>query len=146
MSDSRAIAAIPAALAQLLQPAGGDTLQLTLYRITPNARLRNTRPRPGEVTPPTIAVDLHYMIAFAGDAGQALGKVLTILASNAILTAETIDQHVADPGLQNALSPGDIVQISLETPTLDEVSNLWQALAQPLRPALFYAVGPVLLA
>ena len=146
MSDSRAIAAISAALAHLLQPAGGDTLQLTLYRVTPNARLRNARPRPGEVTQPTMAVDLHYLIAFAGDAGLPLGKVLTILAANAVLTAETIDAHVADPGLHGAVAPGEILQIGLETPTLDEASNLWQALAQPLRPALFYTVGPVLLA
>ena len=93
-----------------------------------------------------MAVDLHYLIAFAGDAGLPLGKVLTILAANAVLTAETIDAHVADPGLHGAVAPGEILQIGLETPTLDEASNLWQALAQPLRPALFYTVGPVLLA
>lgn len=145
MSDARAIAAITATIAAILLPIGPGVAP-TLYRVTPNSRARNAPPRAGTAGSRATPVDLHYMITGAGDTGLQLGAAITTLAAVSRLDGTTIDRHVADPALHGALGADENVQVALEALTLEDTTRLWQALGRPLQPALFYTVGPVLLA
>ncbi|WP_426163721.1 Pvc16 family protein [Sandarakinorhabdus sp. DWP1-3-1] len=145
MSDSRAIAAITAALTALLLPIGPGVAP-TLYRVTPSSRARNALPRAGTALSRGTAVDLHYMITGAGDIGLQLGAAITALAASPLLDGTAIDRHVVDRGLHGAIAADEHVQLAAEILTLEETALLWQALGQPLQPALFYLVGPLTLA
>lgn len=142
MSDGRAIAAIGAALAAILQPVGD--IVPTLYRITPNSRARNARPLPGSVVPRATAIDLHYLVA--GENTHQLGRAITTLAAHPVLTGAGIDSLVTETDLHGAVPADEILQVTLETLTIDEASTLWRALGQPLKPALYLVVGPAMLA
>src|SRR5690349_9729140 len=84
-------------------PEGQSTVTLFLYRVTPNAALRNddlpTRTADGAILRqrPRAALDLHYLLSFAGDEGEfvpqrLLGVAVGELHAQPILTRDEIAQ------------------------------------------------------
>jgi hypothetical protein len=142
MSDNRIIAATTAALQGLLASAGPGAA-VTLYRITPNMLQRNRRPG-GGLQAPAAVVDLHYAISFRGDDMQRqLGVAIAQFSAVPVLSGTMIDGYIADPSLHGALLPTEALQIVPETLSLVELSAVFQALGQPLQPAIFYTIGPL---
>ncbi len=128
MSNQLAIAAVSAALQQVLTPpvvqaVGGAAVQFSrpvanppqaalvniyLYQVTPNAAYRNTdlptRRADGSLSQrPQAALDLHYLLTFQGDDEQLvpqrlLGAVVTTLQNQPWLSTTDINKAVAHFG------------------------------------------------
>ncbi|SES75074.1 DUF4255 domain-containing protein [Geodermatophilus poikilotrophus] len=145
------------------QATDGDArsqVTIFLYRITPNAALRNedlpTRGSdPTEVRRrPRAAVDLHYLLSFSGDEEQLvpqrmLGTSLAALHSAPGLSrAELAAASQGEPWLTESdlaeelesvhFSPGDL--------SLDDMSKVWSTFLQvPYRLSVAYGASVVLI-
>jgi hypothetical protein len=129
MSNYRAIAAVSAAMQQVLTPpvrdaVGGSSVVFTrpsaidqdaplvsvyLYQVTPNAAFRNhdlpTRRANGDlVHKPLAALDLHYLITFYGsDASlepqMMMGAVVSMLQTQPLLSPQSIESGESYVGI-----------------------------------------------
>jgi hypothetical protein len=113
-------------------------LSLWLYQVKRNPDVLNEPPRriaPDEVLPPALPVDLFYLVTpiySSPDGEQALlGKVLQTLNDHAILTGSLL----AAP-----LDPSDELRVTLEAPTLEEITRVWEALDEPYQLSVSYHV------
>ena len=180
MSNYLTIAVITAAIQELVQAAvqvvpgatvrvgppsaatpGEKEVDIYLYRISPNAELRNDdlpqRTAGGLLTgKPTAAIRLHYLIAFAGEDHLAteimLGRVVSILHALPVLTGEVLGGIASAGGSRPLLQGSDLpaqderVKLTPEYLSLDEISKLWTVFFQLAhRPSLQYVVTPVLI-
>ncbi|HTU67530.1 MAG TPA: DUF4255 domain-containing protein [Steroidobacteraceae bacterium] len=115
---------------ELRQLDGEDTtVSLFIYRVAPNEHTRNGI---GRVDPrrPAMTVNLHGLLTVWADSAQkeqlVFAWVLRELARLALL----------DRGLLGAAAnfdASDLVQVTIEDLSLDDVSKLWQMLAPPYR-------------
>ncbi len=119
---------------------------LYLYRVTPNAAMRNddqpTRATDGRlIRRPRLALDLSYLITFYGDDEQQepqrlLGATATMLHTNPVLTRDLIRSTIAAAGPSSYLASSDLAQqpelvkFSPQTLTLEELSKLWTVFFQ----------------
>ncbi|MFO1434143.1 MAG: DUF4255 domain-containing protein [Candidatus Competibacteraceae bacterium] len=161
MSSALAIAKVTKSLAQVVQkaidptgggvvigrpvaPSGGDTagkVHVYLYRVTPNAACANTElpTRRGDgslAQRPQVALDLHYLLTFYGDA--------TELQPESMLGAVMRDLH-AHPLLKlaDAVSP---IRLTLVPLNLEELSKLWSVFFQtPYTLSVAYQASVVLI-
>jgi hypothetical protein len=125
--------------------SAGAPLILFLYRMIPNASLRNREHRVlDSSTPPQIVVhrdslplDLYYMITVGTRPGaseepllRALGYAIRELQSAPDLTGAAVDQET--------------VHVSLEPLSTDEVSRVWNLFpAANYRTSIAYLASPV---
>lgn len=143
-------------------------LNLFLHRITTNAALANsdlpTRDFRGEVLrPPRLALDLHYLLtAYAEQElhGEILlGYAMQMLHENAVLPRDRVRaalQGNLDGGiLPPAFATTDparladqieLVRITPETLSIDDMSKIWTAFQTHYRTTLTYMVSVVLIA
>ena len=163
MSNALAIATVTRTLAQIVRTAvqsvvpGSDVLtsrpdaaataepraRLFLYRISPNAALRNndlpTRAANGTLTSrPTAALDLHYLLSFYGNETELepqrmLGAAVRDLHAQPVLLRQMIQDAIsAAPFLTNSNLTDAVEQIKF-TPmalSLEELSKLWSVFFQ----------------
>lgn len=125
--------------------SAGAPLILFLYRMIPNASLRNREHRVlDSSTPPQLVVhrdslplDLYYMITVGTRPGaseepllRALGYAIRELQSSPDLTGATVDQET--------------IHVSLEPLSTDEVSRVWNLFpAANYRTSIAYLATPV---
>lgn len=116
-------------------------LTLFLYRLAPNASLRNSERRVPSDTPPDVDVfrkslplDLYYMIT----AGAATNS--TPLTSLGI----TIQALQADPEIRGAAVNHELVRATLDPLSTEEISRLWALFPNvDYRTTIAYLASPV---
>jgi hypothetical protein len=131
---------------------GRNQLNIFLYQITPSAAFRNME-MPGtthrhETGPFPLALDLHYLLTAYGAsfdelrAQRVLGRAMSLLHDNAVLSAAALKAALADNDL--ALQP-ERVRITPRGMTAEEISKLWSAFQTPYRLSVAYDVSVVLI-
>jgi len=158
----------PASVAAGSGPGGGGgagtspRLSVYLYRVEPNADLRNAPRRvvdaPGEgdptaVTPSPLALDLHYLLTAypSGSTGGATGGGTT---------GDTWDQHrvlgwamgtladhptLREDDLVGSLADDPPVHVTPEVTRFEDVVDVWSTFAdRPYEPSVGYVLSPVL--
>jgi hypothetical protein len=185
MSDHRAIAAVTATLKAIIQEAASaavsqsevrlgapiaklndgtvPTVNLFLFRTTPNAAMRNahlpTRRSDGSGRARAqTAIDLHYILTFYGSPAKfeperLLGAVSVALEERAVLTPAMIESALAAaaalenlPLLETADLPdaSSRVRIAPATVTLEEFTKIWSIFFQvPYGLSAAYVCSPV---
>jgi hypothetical protein len=135
-------------------------VNIYLYQVTPNTAWRNadlpTRNGRGElVQVPRVALDLHYLLTFFGNAAnledqRLLGHVVSALHERPVLTRGMIAEATANTDFTPFLSDSDLedeieqVKFSLLSFNLEELSRLWSVFFQiPYRLSLPYAASLV---
>ena len=159
MSTSLAIAAVTAALRNLfragiprldpelanlqvtLQPPDkardgvtAEQLNLFLYQTSYNAAFRNSdapsRTRPGEVGPPPLALNLHYVMTAFGRgetdntalSHRVLGGELSLLHDHPLLAAQELKDALEEGGVH---LQAERVRVTPQPMPLEEMSKLW---------------------
>lgn len=168
MSDHRAVAAVTATLKAIIQEAasaavsqcevrlGAPTAKLTegtaptvnlfLFRTTPNAAVRNehlpTRRADGSARArPQTAIDLHYILTFYGNPAsyepeRLLGAVTLALEERPVMTPAMIESGLAATPVVPALALADLaeatsrVRITPATVSLEEFTKIWSIFFQ----------------
>ena len=180
MSTYLSIAVVTAALQEMVQAAvqnvvpgvtlrigpprvlspGASEVNLYLYQITANAQLRNADLplwSGGEMLhQPQAAVDLHYIITFAGEDQLAtermLGKVISVLHAAPRLPREML-RRIARPGgaypalaAANLADQHDQIELVPQYLSFEDLSKLWTVFFQIAhRPSLQYIASPVMI-
>ena len=182
MSDARAMSAVTATLRNLLtapvqelisglgalavttvppdMARKGETrppqLNVFLYQTVINAAWRNMdmprQVRPGEVAPPALALNLHYLVtAYArGDndnddtaSGNLLmGGAMSVLHDHAILGRQEIRDALGDSNLADQVERIRITPLAL---SIDEMSRLWATFHTAYRISAAYECAVVLI-
>lgn len=137
-------------------------VHIYLYQVTPSVAWRNadlpTHDTAGRrVRQPTAALDLHYLISFYGDEQKwipqlLLGRVVSLLHSQPVLTPATIEEALRD----NVRTDDDFllrsrladqverVKLTPATLSLEEMSKLWTVFFQvPYALSLTYQASVV---
>ena len=126
----------------------GPWVNLFLYRIAENAELKN-QDLPGATGPlslghPPLSLDLHYLVTTEGAdpddtraAQRVLGDVMLTLHDHPIIAK---DDPLLDPGLQNEV---EHLTVTLESPQMETLTNLWTAISSPFRASAAYKVTVV---
>lgn len=125
--------------------AKGAALVLFLYRIAPNASLRNSEHRVISAVPPnelivydnSLPLDLHYLVTVGTLPGlaedpllQLLGRTLRALNDDAVLTGLKVGHEA--------------VRVSLEPVSTEEMSRIWTLFPTAnYRTSLAYIATPV---
>jgi len=165
MSNHLAIATVSATLSQLLQASAGidlpgaavrlgkpsDTgtqaspeISVFLYQALPNAAVRNSdlpvRDPDGRIVQrPRAALDLHYLLSFAGDEGRLepqrlLGSATRTLHAGPVLCRQMIRDTIANPAFAflagSNLADDELVKLTPLPLTLEELSKLWAVFFQ----------------
>lgn len=134
----------PLGVSDLKKLDGTDAkVTLLLYRISHNEHLRN-RP-PGTLPlgkPVPLTVNLHLLISVWGDTALKEQGLLA-WTMRELHQRPVLDRSVFADG--SGFGPGDLVTLSPEDLTLDDLSKLWQVLVPPLRPSLGYVARNVIL-
>ena len=125
--------------------ASGAALILFLYRIMPNASLRNREHRvPSDVPPPPVVVfgnslplDLHYLVTVGQTPGGDEEALLEILG--AAMQALQLDPELTGPGVGY-----ETVHVSLDPLTTEETSRIWALFPTAnYRTSIAYLASPV---
>lgn len=125
--------------------AAGAALILFLYRVTPNATLRNRERRVLDTrTPPQIVVyqdslplDLYFLITVGTRPGQSEEPLLRALGY--AMRELQVDPDLTGPALNH-----ETVHVSLEPLTTDEISRVWTLFpAVNYRTSVAYVASPV---
>lgn len=153
---------------KLDDPNAGPSLNLFLYRVSPNPGWRNAGlpafgSDGGRVSNPPLALDLHYLLTAYGTsdfhAEIMLGYAMSILHDRPVLDRAGI-RAALDPGpvtsailpqAYQAVAASDLAdQVEAVTVTVDpidseEMSRLWSAIQAHYRPTAAYLVSVVLI-
>lgn len=156
----------PGAQISAKRPEVGDgqtqaLVSLFLYRVSPNTALRNadlpTRSADGRDLRqlPRAALDLHYLISFAGEDDQLvpqrmLGLTIAALHSEPTLKRSAIRDLVqageAWLNESNLADEQELVKFNLVPLNIDELSKLWTTFVQvPYQLSLAYEASVVLI-
>ncbi len=163
MSNALAIAIVTTALAQIVRIAaqsivsGADVVtgrpdpgatpahrvHLFLYQVSTNGAMRNndlpTRASDGKpLMRPTVALDLHYLLAFYGsesdlETQRMLGAVVRDLHARPVLTRAMIQGAISSQPFLTGSNLADAVDQVKFTPlavSLEEMSKLWSVFFQ----------------
>ncbi|MFE6867518.1 DUF4255 domain-containing protein [Kitasatospora sp. NPDC057692] len=138
-------------------PPTDPTITVFLYRVTPNASLRNldapTRTADGTLlTRPTAALDLHYLISCYGEESQLVGQRLLGCAVRALTEQPVLSRQLIEEAADRPYLAGSDLAASPQrvrfTPTpmdVDELSKLWTTLFQvPYALSVVYQATAVL--
>lgn len=155
----------------VLDRAAGSQLNLFMYLALPNSGWRNeglpSRDAGGQRrSNAPLALDLHYLLtAYASrdlHAEILLGYGMQVLHETPVLPREGIRRALGVPGLvedpADVLPPAlemlgasglaeqvELVKVTPESMTPDDVSKLWSALQRPYRPSAAYRASVVLI-
>jgi hypothetical protein len=153
---------------KLDDPSGGPSLNLFLYRVSPNtgwsnAQLPSRNGSGASIANPPLALNLHYLLtAYGGADFQAeilLGYGMHLLHERPVLDRAAIRRAlnpsplgptILPPAFQ-ALVASDLadqveaVTLSMEPIDGEEMSRLWSALQSSYRPSAGYVVSVVLI-
>lgn len=125
--------------------AAGAALILFLYRVMPNASLRNRERRVLDTsTPPQIVVykdslplDLYFLITVGTRPGQSEEPLLRALGY-------VMRELQIDPDLTGPIVNHDTVHVSLDPLSTDEVSRVWSLFPTAnYRTSVAYVASPV---
>ncbi|MBY5164289.1 DUF4255 domain-containing protein [Salsipaludibacter albus] len=161
------VSAVAPDLVDLDDPTFTPTLNLFLYRVTPNPGWRNaslpSRNGHGDrIANPPLALDLHYLLtAYADEDFQAeilLGYAMHLLHERPVLDRAAIRRALDPSPLDTILPPAfqalaasdladqvEAVTVTPEPMDTEEVSRLWAALQSKYRPTVGYVVTTVLI-
>ncbi|MDR7111508.1 hypothetical protein J2X03_001372 [Microbacterium trichothecenolyticum] len=153
---------------KLNEPDSEPSLNLFLYRVSPNAGWRNAG-LPGfdsagtRTANPPLALDLHYLLTAYGtadfEAEILLGYAMSILHDQPVLDrasirtalqAGVVSGSILPPAYQ-ALAAADLAdqaaELTVTTEPIDseEMSRLWSAIQANYRPSVGYLVTVVLI-
>lgn len=144
-------------------------LNLFLYHIAPNPGWRNvgqpSRSEHGErLTNPPLALDLYYLLTAYGsqdfEAEILLGYATQLLHETPVLTRDAIRKALAPPSPVGGgiLAPAvgalvasdladqvELIKISPQPMTTEEISKLWMAFQAKYRPSVAYHASVVLI-
>jgi len=159
--DSGAKAAATTPDKATVAASGNKLLNLFLYHVTPNLGYRNMdlplRDSGGQfVKNPQIALDLHYLLTAYSDstpndlaAQQMLAIAMRTLEENSVLTRDRIAAlKKTNPDFQKTDLDAqvEIVKLSIEHLSLEEISKLWSSFFQTnYRLSVFYKATVILL-
>ena len=153
---------------------GGEVsgVNLFMYHVTPNQGWRNVGlpalngngQRAGNVP---LALDLHYLLSAYGaedlHTDVLLGYAMQLLHETPVITRDAIEQAITPNGLDIDAEPSDLpqplqnivasdlvsqvelVKLTPETFTTEEMSRLWSAFQAPYRPTALYRASVVLI-
>jgi hypothetical protein len=146
-----------------------NRLNLFLYQVTPNLGWRNeglpsVGPHGGRLSNPPLALDLHYLLTAYGstdlNAEILLGFAMELLHDIPVLSRELVRRSLsptnpiptnlipADAQGRRAIDLADQIEILKITPqylTGDELSKLWTAMQARYRTTVAYQVSTVLI-
>ncbi|MCR2835281.1 DUF4255 domain-containing protein [Parerythrobacter lacustris] len=118
-------------------------VNIHLYRVEPNASHANehlpTRTsRTQDLGPARLALDLHYILSFYGDAKKfvperMLANVMLALEKVPLITRNTIDAAIADSSELTGADLGEAlsrVHLSRELMSIDDFSKIWSIFYQ----------------
>lgn len=144
-----------------IEAGDAPVLGLALLRIRRDPAFRHRElPRGGPPGQASLHLLLHYMVSLRGgqalEAELVLGCVQRQVQDQAMIMSDQIAAALADgggrPDIAEALRQADMaaallpIRLALEVPAASEEAVLWQALRQPLRPALFLTAAVAALA
>jgi hypothetical protein len=124
---------------------GGASLILFLYRIMPNASLRNREHRvPSNAPPPPVVVlanplplDLYYLVTVGTSPGTNEEVLLRVLGS--AMQSLQVDPELTGPDVGH-----EAVHVSLEPLTTEETSRIWALFPTAnYRTSIAYLASPV---
>lgn len=167
MGNYLAIATVTTALQQLLQEevgqdvpgvqvttvrpensgssAGGASINVYLYQVSPNAAWRNAdlrtrRPKRDLIKHAQAALDLHYLLTFYGndqtlEPQRLMGSTIRTLVDNPLLTPEMIRdsiKHSSMSGLESSTLGEQIQKVKFipSTITTEDLSRIWSVFFQ----------------
>ena len=125
--------------------AAGASLILFLYRIMPNASLRNREHRvASDVPPPPVVVfnnslplDLYYLVTVGTTPGDSEEALLETLGG--AMQALQLDPELTGPGVGY-----ETVHVSLDPLTTEETSRIWALFPTAnYRTSIAYVASPV---
>lgn len=125
--------------------AAGASLILFLYRVMPNASLRNREHRiPADVPPPPVVVygnslplDLYYLVTVGTRPGDNEEVLLETLG--AAMQALQFDPELTGPSVGY-----ETVHVSLDPQTTEEISRIWALFPTAnYRTSIAYVASPV---
>lgn len=142
----------------LIRPAQGNDptqLNLFLHQVTPNATYRNsdqpTRAASGRASrKPALVVDLHYLMSAYGAQPLfpevLLGHAALLLHQEPVLTRDHIRASLVPPIPAPIAASGideqvELIRISPEAISSEEMSRMWSALDAQYRPSMAYKVS-----
>lgn len=149
--DAAGAATVPGARVGGVRPSSIPTdfrgVNVFLYQTTPNAALRNedlpTRRSTGElIRRPQLAIDLHYLLTFAGEEAELepqriLGAAAAWLHAHPELTPEDLEALAQDAPAGSYLrvhndlaQQPERVRFTLASLSLEELSKLWAMFPQ----------------
>lgn len=125
--------------------ADGDTgISVWLYRVTRNEHTYNHPPQRtaiNQVRRQPLPVNLHYLVtpimSEPLDEQELLGRILQVFNDHPVLSGADLAG-----GLLGSL---DEFRISLETPTLEELTRVWEALQESYQASLSYLIQVVII-
>lgn len=134
----------PLGISDLKKLDGTDAkVTLLLYRISHNEHLRNRPPATLPLGRPVpLTVNLHLLISAWGDTALKEQGLLA-WTMRELHQRPVLDRSVFADG--SGFGAGDLVTLSPEELSLDDLSKLWQVLVPPLRPSLGYVARNVVL-
>ncbi|HKV11360.1 MAG TPA: DUF4255 domain-containing protein [Thermoanaerobaculia bacterium] len=166
MSDFRAVAAVTATLQNMLQSAvaaavpgaivrtgrpeknpsttSPGEVNIFLYQVSPNAAFRNlelpVRRSDGSIVrPPTLALDLHFLLSFYGDDAKQIPQLLLGIVTSTMHTypfprvedmpghGNDVDNPLAGSGIE---AQADRLRFAPMLMSHDELSKLWSIFFQ----------------
>ena len=124
-------------------PLGQPRVRLFMYQVSPNGALRNndlpTRAANGNVMKrPTVALDLHYLLAFYGNESELepqrmLGAAVRDIHAKPVLMRRMIEDAIASEPFLAESNLADAAEQIKFTPlalSLEELSKLWSVFFQ----------------
>lgn len=173
MSDSLAIAAVTSTLRALLENDpdlagtfvttrppdkarpdgdGENRLNVFCYRASMNGAWRNTdlpgRVHPGELAPPLLPLDLHYVVtAYGLDSDELLGnrmlgRAMRILHDHPVLLPAQLAAALPDSDLHDQV---ERVRLTFEPLSVDDLSKVWGAFQTEYRFSVYYQAAVILI-
>jgi Pvc16 N-terminal domain len=153
---------------KLDDPDAGPSINLFLYRVSPNQGWRNAAlpaydANGSRLANPPLALDLHFLLTAYGNADFhaeiLLGYAMAILHERPVLDRAAIRRALSPsplgasilPPAFQALAAADLadqleaVTVTLEPMDTEEMSRLWSAIQAHYRPTAGYLVSVVLI-
>jgi len=128
---------------------GGRRINLFLYKVQENPHLKNMdwqvkRGEPAQLVPPPLSLDLFYLLTpYAQNdpqtgntmAHKILGEAMRVFHEKPVVLQEYLVEGLEDAREQ--------IKIMLNTPGLEELSQVWNTFAEPFRLSVPYQVSVV---
>ncbi len=128
-------------LARLQEGDVETTVGLYLYRITWNEHRRNLHGlKPSDKERPPILLDLHYLVTFWADS-PLTEHTLAAWVVQALETHPVLDTSLLSS--EANWGAGDLLQVTPEDLSSEDMMRIWDALAPSYRLSLGYVVRPV---